>query len=357
MCRGFQAGADLHLLDLVHGLAVAVQHTAQFQRRTTIGVVILDAQVLGLLGVDEGSGEGVLLGHDGVVVLKAVLCQHLLHLCVRARGDLIDHAPGEGDLGLVLHIGQELGGHQTLLHPLCSVGVDGSLDLIAVVRAVIHALHGQGQLAGLEALVQQSGDLAHGQHGGQAALQISGSNAVALLGDGEGDHLQAGVLEDLHQTCPVSAEGIISLQALGNGSDDLLLDLAGGLQADQQAQVIVGLVSLVDDLVVEAFSHDDAAVVLAAVQCIVQHGSGESAEDVACAKVHPSGLGVGLGLDSLDVEFGQLVALFCPLGGQIAVFDIRQLHNHQPFFSSSRRSSRSQIPSIYWMPRARSYLP
>lgn len=49
-----QAGADLHLLDLVHGLAVAVQHTAQLQRRTAIGVVILDAQVLGLLGVDEG---------------------------------------------------------------------------------------------------------------------------------------------------------------------------------------------------------------------------------------------------------------------------------------------------------------
>ena len=168
------------------------------QRRTAVGVVILDAQVLGLLGVDEGSGEGVLLGHDGIVVLKAVLCQHFLHLCVRARGDLIDHAPGEGDLGLVLHIGQELSGHQTLLHPLCSVGVDGSLDLIAVVRAVIHALHGQGQLAGLEALVQQSGDLAHGQHGGQAALQVSGSNAVALLGDGKGDHLQAGVLEDLH---------------------------------------------------------------------------------------------------------------------------------------------------------------
>ena len=355
--QGVQAGADLHLLDLVHGLAVAVQHTAQFQRRTTVGVVILDAQVLGLLGVDEGSGEGVLLGHDGIVVLKAVLCQHFLHLCVRARGDLIDHAPGEGDLGLVLHIGQELGGHQTLLHPLCSVGVDGSLDLIAVVRAVIHALHGQGQLAGLEALVQQSGDLAHGQHGGQAALQVSGSNAVALLGDGKGDHLQAGVLEDLHQTCPVGTEGVVSLQALGNGSDDLLLDLAGGLQADQQAQVIIGLVSLVDDLVVEALGHDDAAVVLAAVQCVVQHGSGESTEDVAGTEVHPSGLGVGLGLDSLDVEFGQLVALFCPLGGQIAVFDIRQLHNHQPFFSSSRRSSRSQIPSIYWMPRARSYLP
>ena len=300
----------------------------------------------------------MLLGHDGVVVLKAVLGQHILDLCVGTGSDLVDHAPGEGDLGLVLNVCQELSGNQTLLDPLGSIGVDSALDLVAVVRAVIHALNGQGQLAGLEALVQQSGDLAHGQNGGQAALQVSRSNAVALLGDGEGDHLQAGVLEDLHQTCPVLAEGVVSLQALGDGSHDLLLDLAGGLQADQQAHIVVGTISLVDDLVVEALGHDDTAVILAGVQRIVQDGSRESAEDVACTKVHPGGLGVGLGLDSLNIEFGQLIALFCPFGRQIAIFDLRQLHIHQPFFfSSSRRSSRSQTPSIYWTPRARSYLP
>jgi hypothetical protein len=301
----------------------------------------------------------VLLGDDGVVVLKAVVGQHLLDLGVGARGDLVDHAPGEGDLGLVLHISEELGGHQALLDPLGSVGEDGIPDLVAVVRAVVHALHGQGQLAGLEALIQQSGDLAHGQHGGQAALQVRRSHAVTLLGDGEGDHLQAGVLEDLDQTCPVLGEGGVCLQALGHGGHDLLLDLAGGLQADQQAQVIVGAVSLVDDLIVEALGHDDAAVILAAVQGVVQDGCGEGAEDVACAEVHPGRLCMGLGLDGLDIELGQLVAFFCPLGGQIAVFDIRQLHiDAQPFFfSSSRRSSRSQTPSIYWMPSARSYLP
>ena len=42
--------------------------------------VVLDAEVLGLLSVDEGSGEGVLLGDDGVVVLKTVVSQHLLDL-------------------------------------------------------------------------------------------------------------------------------------------------------------------------------------------------------------------------------------------------------------------------------------
>ena len=353
-----EAGADFHLFDLVHSLAVAVQHAAQLQRGTTIGVVILDAEVLGLLGVDKRSGKGVLLGDDGVVVLKAVVSQHLLHLGVRARGDLIDHAPGERDLGLVLHISQELSGDQALLCPLGSVSQNRTLDLIAVVRAVVHALHGQGQFACLEALVQQSGDLAHGQHGGQATLQVSGSNAVAFLGDGERDHLQAGVLEDLHQTCPVSAERVIGFQALGDGSDDFLLDVAGRLQADQQAEVIIGLVSLVDDLVVKALGHDDAAVILAAVQSLVEDGSRESAEDVAGTKVHPGGFCMGLGLDSLDIKLGQLVAFFRPLSGQIAVLNIRQLHCNQPFFfSSSRRSSRSQTPSMYWMPRARSYLP
>ena len=300
----------------------------------------------------------MLLGDDGVVVLKAVVGQHLLDLGIGARGDLIDHAPREGDLGLVLHIGEELSGDQTLLDPLGRVGDDRILDLVTVVGAVVHALHGQGQLAGLETLVQQSGDLAHGQNGGQAALQIGRSHAVALLGDGEGDHLQAGVLEDLHQTGPVLGEGGVSLQALGDGGHDLLLDVTGGLQADQQAHVVVGAVSLVDNLVVEALGHDDTAVILAAVQRVVQDGGGESAEDVASAEVNPSGLRVGLGLDGLDIELGQLVALFCPLGGQIAILDISQLHNIQPFFfSSSRRSSRSQTPSIYWMPRARSYLP
>ena len=357
--QGVEAGADLHLLDLIDGLAVAVEDTAQLQRRTAIGVVVLDAEVLGLLGVDEGSGEGVLLGDDGVVVLKTVVSQHLLDLGIRAGSDLVDHAPGEGDLGLVLDVGQELGGDQALLDPLGSVGKDCGLDLIAVVRAVVHALDGQGQSTGLEALVEQSSDLAHGQNGGQAALEVSRSDAVALLGDGERDHLQAGCLEDLDQTSPVSAEGVVSLQALGDGGDDLLLDVAGGLQADQQAQVVVGLVSLVDDLVVKALSNNDTAVILAAVQGLVQDGSGEGTEDIACAEVHPGGLCVGLGLDSLHVKLGQLVALFCPLGGQIAVLDIRQLHNStQPFFfSSSRRSSRSQTPSMYWIPRARSYLP
>ena len=204
--QGVQAGAHLHLLDLVHGLAVAVQHTAQLQRRTAVGVVILNAQVLGLLGVDEGSGEGVLLGDDGVVVLKAVVGQHLLDLGIRARGDLVDHAPGEGDLALILQVLQEVLGHQAGLHPRLGIGHGGAAHLIAVVGAVVHALHRDGQGPRLIALVQQGGDLAHDELGLRPALQVGGGDGIPLLGDGEAHHLERGLAENLHQAVPISAE-------------------------------------------------------------------------------------------------------------------------------------------------------
>ena len=321
-----EAGAHLHLLDLVHRLAVGVHDAAQLQRGPAVGVLVLDDQVLGLLGVDEGGGEGVAVGNDGVVVLETVVLQHLLDLGVGARGDLVDHAPGIRDLALVLDVVHKARGHQAHLSPLFGVGIDAGLDLVAVVGAVVHALQGQGQGAGLIALVQQGGDFAHGELRVHAALEVGGVEAVALFGDGEGHHLQAGFLEDLDQAGPVVGELGVGLQALGDRGDDLLLDGAGGLQADQQAEVIVGAVSLVDDLIVEALGHDDAAVVFARIKHLLQDGRREGAEDVARAEVHPGGLGRGLGLDGLAVELGQLVAFFRPDGADRAVFNISQFH-------------------------------
>ncbi len=245
-----EAGADLHLLDLVHRLAVGVHDAAQLQRGPAVGVLVLDDQVLGLLGVDKGGGEGVAVGDDGVVVLEVVLFQHLLDLGVGARGDLVDHAPGIGDLALILdvvhraggddaHLGPLFGvrdlalvldvihkarGHQAHLGPLFGVGIDAGLDLVAVVGAVVHALQGQGQGACLVALVEQGGDLAHGELCAHAALQVGGVEAIALFGDGEGDHLEAGLLEDLDQAGPVVGELGVGLEALGDRGDDLLLD-------------------------------------------------------------------------------------------------------------------------------------
>ena len=204
--QGVQAGAHLHLLHLVHRLPVGVQHAALLQRRPSIGVLVLDDQVLGLLRVDEGGGIGVAVGDDGVVVLKAVLFQHLLHLGVGPGGDLVDHAPGEGDLALILQVLQEVLGHQAGLHPRLGIGHGGAAHLIAVVGAVVHALHRDGQGPRLIALVQQGGDLAHDELGLRPALQVGGGDGIPLLGDGEAHHLERGLAENLHQAVPISAE-------------------------------------------------------------------------------------------------------------------------------------------------------
>ena len=271
--QGVQAGGDLHGLHHIHGLAVGVHHAAQLQGRPAARVVILDNQVLRLLGVDKGSGEGVLLGLEGVVVLEAVGSQHGLNLFVGPGGDLVDHGPGEGDLGAVQHVSFKARGSQAVGHPLLHILHHAGLDLVAVVGAVIHGLHRQGKLACLIPLQQQHGNLAHGQHGLQSPLQVGRVHAVALLGDGEGDHLQRRIAEDFHQPCPVG-KLVVGLQALSDGGDDLLLDGAGGLQGDKQRQIVVGLIGLVDDLVVKALGHDDAPVILAGIQGLVQNGRG-----------------------------------------------------------------------------------
>ncbi len=233
--KGVQAGADLHPLHLVHGLPVHVHHAAQLQGRTAVGVVVFDDQILRLLRVDERRGIGALVREDGIIVFKSVLRQHFLHFLVRAGGDLVDHAPGVGDLGGILHILQEFLRHQSLLGPPGGIGDDGGFHLIPVVGAVVHALEGQGQPPRQEALVQEQCHLSHDQRGLQSALQVCGRYPIALLRDGEGDHLQAGIGENLRQPGPVLLKLGVRLQALRHGGNDLLLDIAVGLQTDQQA--------------------------------------------------------------------------------------------------------------------------
>ncbi len=129
------------------------------------------------------------VGDDGVVIFEAVLLQHLLHLGVGPGGDLVDHAPGEGDLALILQVVQEALGDQAGLYPRFGVGHGGGAHLVAVVGAVVHALHRDGHGSGLIALIQQGGDLAHNQLGLRPALQVSGRDGIFLLGDGEAHHL------------------------------------------------------------------------------------------------------------------------------------------------------------------------
>ena len=281
---------------------------------TAVGVVVLDDQILYLLGVDEGSGERVALGLDVVVVLEAVGSEQLLHLLMGAGRNLVDHRPGEGHLRLVLQIVEEGGGNQFLLGPALGIGHDAGLHAVAVVRAVVHRLDGERQFAGEEPLEEQARDLSHGEDGLQPALQVGLVVGVALLGDGEGNHLQRGLAEDVDQALPVG-ELRVGLQRLGDAGDDFLADGAVGAERHAEREVVVGRIGLVDDFEVERLGHDDASVVLARVQGVVEDGSGEGAEDVASAEVHPRGLIMCLATNVLDIEFRKLIAFRFPLCG------------------------------------------
>ena len=182
------------------------------------------------------------------------------------------------------------------------------------MRAVVHRLYGKGQLSGIVALKQQGAYLTHGEEGLQASGEVGLVVGVALLGDGEGDHLEGGVTEDFHQTLPVGELGI-GLQGLGDAGDDFLLDGTIRTEVHAKREVVIRGVGLVDDLEVEGLGDDDATVVLACVQGVVEDGCREGAEDVAAAEVYPRGLLGGLLTNGLDVELRKLIAFGFPLCG------------------------------------------
>ncbi len=194
------------------------------------------------------------------------------------------------------------------------------------MRAVVHGLHGQGQRAGLEPFQEEGRDLAHGKDGVQAACEVRLIEPVTLFGDGEGNHLQGRIPEDILQAVPV-LELAVRLQRFGDARDHLFSHGPVAAEGNQQGKVVVRLVGLVDDLEIEGLGHDDAAVVLARVQGVVQDGGREGAEDVTAAEMDPGRFGEGLFAEGLDVETGNFVAFPFPLGGlEGAAQDICQFH-------------------------------
>ena len=303
-----------------------IERPAQVQRRTAVRITVFNHQILNLFRIDERGGEGMLFRLDVVVVLEAVGSEQFLHFPMRPGRDLVDHGPREGDLALVFQVVQEGLGGQPVPDPALRIGEDAGFHLVAVVRAVIHRLNGEGQLSSIVALEQQGADLTHGEEGLQASGEVGLVVGVALLGNGKGDHLEGGVTEDLHQTLPVGELGI-SLEGLGDAGDDFLLDGARRLETDEQREVVVRGIGLVDDLEVEGLGDDDATVVLACVQGIVEDGCGEGTEDVSATEVYPCGFLGGLLADGLDVELRKLIAFGFPFCGvEIAAKNIIQFH-------------------------------
>ncbi len=141
---------------------------------------------------------------------------------------------------------------------------------------------------------------------------VTAGQAVALLRDREGSHLQGRCAEDLHKTAVLGLILAVEDAGLRDGADDGLLDAAVALKGDQDAQVVVGTVLLGDDLIVEALRDDDAAVQGTGLKLLLYIRGVEGAEDVAGAEVHPERVGLGGGDHGLAVISGQMEALGFP---------------------------------------------
>ena len=262
--KWIQTGCHLHRLYLVHGLTGSIERTSQIERWTTIGVVVFDDEILHLLSVHKRSGEGVFLGLYIVIILESIGSKELFHLLMWTWGNLVYHRPREGNLLLILQVAEECLWYQTVLHPALSVCKHTCLHLVAIVRAVVHRLHGEWQFTCLETLIEQDRNLTHSEHGLHATCKICVIEAVALLGDGEGYHLQCRIAEDVYEALPVG-KLVVSLQGFCDTGNNLLLDIAITLQRHEQGEVVVWCVCLVNDLEVEGLCNNHTTVILSCV--------------------------------------------------------------------------------------------
>ena len=268
---------------------------------------------------------------DDLDVLEPVFDEHLTDAGIRARRDLVDHRPRIRDLLGILDVAEEIFPGFAERDEFLRVGEDALLHDVAVMRAVVGRLQRDGIGAGLEALQQKPRQLAHREHGAEAAFQVGLIEGVALLGDRERHHLQRRVPENVFQPCPVLRELGPGLQRLGHAADDVLFDRAVRVHDDGQRQIVVRPVGAVDDLVVEAFRDDDAAVIEALVQHLFEDVRLERAEDVSRAEVDPRRLFKRLFFQRFAVELRQMIALFLKRAAAFFCQNVQQFHVALPF--------------------------
>ena len=300
-----QAGRHLHALGVVDGLAVAEVHARLVQRRMAVREAILHNKILRHLGIDERRNVGIAAGDDGLHVLKARVHQLLLDDLRRTGGNLVNHAPREGDTRFVIHIRLEIRRNKPVLHPRRDDFHHARAQFLAVVGAVVHADHGNRHSARLIARVEHCRHDRHRvmrllrpvlhvghDHRHQFALHVA--QRIALLGDGEGRHLQRRRGEHVRQLLPLRFIGTVRLDALGNRRDDFLLRRAVGFERHHERHAVMRHINLVDNVIVERFRRDDAGFRQPRVQQALLKSRDKAAEDVARAKMHPHGLLGGL---------------------------------------------------------------
>ena len=269
---GVQAGGDFHGLDFVHGVAVGEVHTCFFQCGPAIREVVFDDEVFEFFGVDVGRGIAVFAGFQRGDVFKAVGGKQRGDAGIGARGDFVDHGPGVADV-FAFQPGDEFGRNVPGLLPAVRKFEHGGAQFFAVMRHVVHADQRQRGGAFLPAGVEQGDEVADvalragGAVGkvvrdGRVVVAVPVFDVVALFGDGEANHLQAGVGGDVAQAVKVVLHG----QRFDDAGEDDFVEAAVAFEADVDAEVVIGAVGFLDDFVVVAFGDDDAGLGVALVK-------------------------------------------------------------------------------------------
>ena len=220
------------------------------------------------------------------------------------------------------------------------------------MRAVVHADHGDGLTILQVTSTEKCGESTHiafrvlrlaGKICGdiRQVFTLSVHKAVALFGDSEAHHLQRGILENLFQALFTTVE----VDFLSNGTDDSFLHLAVRAKRYLDGEIVVRF-----RLFLPAFRSNNTGFDDSGIQKPLTGIRLKGFEDVAGTEVYPGGIGFCRFHHSGTVKCGKTIAFCFPFS-----FVLQSLFSQNHFFVSF--SIESQTPSIYIMPRARSYSP
>jgi len=104
----------------------------------------------------------------------------------------------------------------------------------------------------------------------------------------------------------------IALVGVGHRCNDFLVDRAVALECHHEREIVVLGVHLVDDLVIEAFSDDDARLAQTPVEQLLLQSSRKHPEDVAGTEVNPNWILLRIVLHGTAVKGGEDIPLCFP---------------------------------------------
>ena len=116
-----KTGANFHFFHLIHCFAVGKIYPAPVKRKFPVREIILYHKILCFLRVDKWCCVGILSRDNQFRILKTILVEHFLNHRIRARRNLIDHAPREGNARMVTYIINKALLYNTALCPLFRV--------------------------------------------------------------------------------------------------------------------------------------------------------------------------------------------------------------------------------------------